>query len=304
MSLHGPDPRERPGGEAPPAAKGALRRWAPPAAALVVIVGFAVAVWSAYRPHADGSPGVEPPLVRADDRPVKSRPDDPGGWKAPHQDKLVYEVMQPGPPAPEAERLLPGPEQPMAKPVPPPKPAVVEQAPPAQPPAAPVIVAEAAPAPPPVAEPPQAAPPPAAQAETPATAAAPTETLPPPTVAAPPIVAAPAPSIAVAPPPVAPTSVPPTPAEQVAALPASGAFRLQLAAFQDRAQAEAVWRRLKRAHPAVLEGLQPQVVAADLGAKGTWYRLQAAGLGSEAAARAACTLLKSQKQDCLVIKPG
>ena len=38
----------------------------------------------------------------------------------------------------------------------------------------------------------------------------------------------------------------------------------------DRAQAEAVWRRLKRAHPAVLEGLQPQVVAADLGAKGTW----------------------------------
>jgi hypothetical protein len=79
---------------------------------------------------------------------------------------------------------------------------------------------------------------------------------------------------------------------------------LQLAAFQDRGQADAVWRRLQRAHPAVLGDLQPQVVAADLGAKGTWYRLQAAGLGSEAAARAACELLKSHKQDCLVIKPG
>jgi cell division septation protein DedD len=109
----------------------------------------------------------------------------------------------------------------------------------------------------------------------------------------------------------APAASPPTapaPAQQIVAAPvlaaASGAFRLQLAAFQDRAQADAVWRRLQRAHPAVLGDLRPQVVAADLGAKGTWYRLQAAGLGSEAAARAACELLKSHKQDCLVVKPG
>jgi hypothetical protein len=45
-------------------------------------------------------------------------------------------------------------------------------------------------------------------------------------------------------------------------------------------------------------------VAADLGAKGVWDRLQAGGLGSEAAARAACELLKSHKQDCFVVKPG
>jgi cell division protein FtsN len=104
-------------------------------------------------------------------------------------------------------------------------------------------------------------------------------------------------------PPAAPPQLAPT---QPAAAPSApaGSFRLQLAAFQDRGQADAVWRRLQRAHPAVLAGLEPQVVTADLGAKGVWYRLQAASFGSEAAARAACELLKSHKQDCLVVKPG
>ena len=294
MSLQGPDPRERPGGERtderPKAARGALLRWGAPAIALAVIVAFGATVWSAYRSNDPAAPGFEPPLIRADSRPAKSRPEDPGGWKAPHQDKLVFETLLPGPPAPGAERLLPGPEEPLPKPAPPPEPA-------AAPPAENVVVVDETEAVPLPGQGGAAVPPPPSHAPRMLTAPAAAPPAPP---SAQPPVAQPAP---------APEPPSPPPAQQVAAAPArspasSDAFRLQLAAFQDRAQIDAVWRRLQRAHPAVLGALRPQIVVADLGAKGTWYRLQAAGLGSEAAARAACDLLKSSKQDCLVVKPG
>lgn len=289
MSLQGPDPRERPGGdERPKVARGVLLRWGAPGVALVVVVAFGATVWSAYRSNDPTAPDFEPPLVRADSRPAKSRPEDPGGWQAPHQDKLVFETLLPGPPAPGAERLLPGPEQPLPKPAAPPEPAVAPQA------ETVVVVGETEAVPLPgqggAAVPPPPSPGPQMLTEPDDEPAAPPPVPPP--------AAQPAPS---------PEPSPPPPVEQVAAAPArasSSAFRLQLAAFQDRTQVDAVWRRLQRAHPAVLGDLRPQVVVADLGAKGTWYRLQAAGLGSEAAARAACDLLKSHKQDCLVVKPG
>lgn len=287
MSLRGPDPGERPaGGRA--AAGGLLRRWRLPGAGVLVLLVVGAGVWAAHG-GGDSAADVEPPLIKADGRPTKYRPEDPGGWRAPHQDKLVYETLLPGPPAPGAERLLPGPEEPLAKPTPPPAPqpdpAAAQASAPE--PAAPeaetegaVEVAEATAIPLPGQGGPAAPPPPAAGPQE---------------LAAPP-------ASEPAPPPAAPANPEPQPTK-VAAAP-SGGFRLQLAAFQDRAAADATWRRLQRAHPAVLGGLEPRIVAADLGPKGTWYRLQAAGLSSEAAARAACELLKSRKQDCLVVKPG
>ena len=117
------------------------RRW--PAAVLTAIVMalFAGGLWFFYHQGARQSvvsgPGGEVPLIRADDRPMKIKPDQPGGMPVPDQNVSVYD---PKPGAAPVEKLLPPPEQPMPRPAPketaaPPPPAA---APPAAAPAPPV----------------------------------------------------------------------------------------------------------------------------------------------------------------------
>lgn len=107
------------------------------AIALVTVAIFAGAVWYAYRTGAkDSGP---PPLVQADDGPIKVKPDEPGGLEVPDQDKLVYDQLA-GEQTEEAEELLPAAEEPVAD-----EPEV-EQAVAAAVEAAPTPAAEAAPA--------------------------------------------------------------------------------------------------------------------------------------------------------------
>jgi len=56
-------------------------------------------------------------LIRADPRPVRVAPEDPGGMEVPHRDKLVYDLIA-GEEGREAhvERLLPRPEAPLPVP--------------------------------------------------------------------------------------------------------------------------------------------------------------------------------------------
>jgi hypothetical protein len=55
------------------------------------------------------------PLIRADDKPMKMKPDQPGGMPVPDQNVSVYD---PKPGAAPVEKLLPPPEQPMPRPAP------------------------------------------------------------------------------------------------------------------------------------------------------------------------------------------
>ena len=55
------------------------------------------------------------PLLRADERPTKVRPDQPGGMAIPDQNVSLYNEKPGGPPV---ERLLPAPEQPLPRPAP------------------------------------------------------------------------------------------------------------------------------------------------------------------------------------------
>jgi len=55
------------------------------------------------------------PLIRADDRPTKIKPDQPGGMAIPDQNASIYNE-KPG--TPPVEKLLPPPEQPMPRPQP------------------------------------------------------------------------------------------------------------------------------------------------------------------------------------------
>ena len=117
---------------------------------VAVMALFAGGLWFAYVqgtkhvpaaavPQRDGVP-----LLRADDRPTKVKPEQPGGMKVPDQNVSLYND-KPGGPA--VEKLLPQPEQPMARPAPPPEPPAPQASPQ---PALPAPSAEPA-APPPTA---------------------------------------------------------------------------------------------------------------------------------------------------------
>ena len=101
------DPRRRP--------RGVL----PTLLTLLVMGLFSGGLWLAYvektrRAGADAANGAVP-LIRADERPTKVKPEQPGGMQIPDRDKLIYNQTRP-----VVEHLLPPPEKPMARPAPPP----------------------------------------------------------------------------------------------------------------------------------------------------------------------------------------
>lgn len=78
--------------------------------------------------------------------------------------------------------------------------------------------------------------------------------------------------------------------------------RVQLGAFRSNAEAEKHWQKLARANGDLLKGKPHQVVRADLGAKGVFYRLRVAGFNDKDAAKALCKQLSSRGQGCFVVQ--
>jgi hypothetical protein len=297
--------------------------------ALLVLAMFGGVVWLAYTQGVSRGRG-ETPVLTAAAGPERVAPAQPGGNNVPYQGFKIYE--QPAPPDDVADASD---AKPAAKPAPVaaapvemPKP--VAQAPVETPKPAPVIAApKPAPvakvvAPPPVkTAPPPPAPVKAAAAPTPKPAAAPAPKSvaaliqqangPPPAAAKPVPVTSPPPAMkqAVIPAPVggpatgAPhqlgAPVAPTPAPKpVAAKPAAGGgYVLQIGAYKSQADADAAWKTYKGKHAALLSGYNSDVQQADLGEKGTWYRLRVGGLGDKEVATALCDRLKADGGACI-----
>jgi hypothetical protein len=110
---------ERRDGEPPSRLRGLLAT----VAALLVMGLFAGGLWFAYtqgiRHASSGGGGGDVPLIRADERPTKVKPDKPGGMEIPDRDKLIYTQKRVA-----VEHLLPAPEKPMARPAAPAAPPV------------------------------------------------------------------------------------------------------------------------------------------------------------------------------------
>ncbi len=81
---------------------------------------------------------------------------------------------------------------------------------------------------------------------------------------------------------------------------ASAAFMVQVAATRSYAQAQQLFDRLKGEHPDLLQGYDPLIVRADLGAKGVFMRVNVPGFASKSEAGRLCRMLKGRGQDCLV----
>ncbi|WP_187830368.1 SPOR domain-containing protein [Siccirubricoccus phaeus] len=229
------------------------------------------------------------PVIEPDNRPVKVRPENPGGLQVPNQDQLVLEPAAVRRAAERSTganaRLAEGPEAPALD-------QLRRQAAPPAPPAAQAPAADSAsdaapgPAPGPQASAlvaPGLAPPVAA----PATPAAPA-----------PIAAPPVPATPVAAPPAAPAPA----AAPVAIAPvAHGRAQVQLGALNSEESARAEWERLSRRIPE-LAGFQPRVTRFDRGeGQAPLYRLRAGNLSDAAAARALCDLVRARGGACTPI---
>lgn len=303
--------------------------------ALLGAIALGGALAFAYKQSGGGLGSEQPPLVTADSRPVKELPDDPGGKDFPQKNKLIYDRLQNGD-EPESERLVPRQEN-VAVPALPPSadtagaPAPVATTDLATPTtqavggAEPVAVASADDSMPDggprkvktmvvrpdgsMAEPPADA----AAAEAPAAPeaaapAAPNAQLA--TTAAAPAAAEPQEVASLqAPPAPAPKPKPaakPVAQQTAAATPAAAAgptkYVVQVGSKKNQTDALASFADMQQKYPTLLANYRPMVQKADLGTKGTWYRLRIGPIPDKTAATKLCGQLKSQGlPDCLVM---
>lgn len=86
--------------------------------------------------------------------------------------------------------------------------------------------------------------------------------------------------------------------------PAGGAgnWRVQLASVRSESEATAEWKRLSGKHADALGGVGMQIVKADLGEKGIFYRVQGGGI-DESRAKSVCAQLRAQNVGCVVVRP-
>jgi cell division septation protein DedD len=225
-----------------------------------------------------------PPVIRADEKPIKVYPDAPGGMEVPNRDKLVYSRLKGEGDKGDVERLLPEPEQPIRPAAPGAAPSSASASPPS--PAAgampededlPAEQATIPPAPPPAAPP--AARAPAAQPAKPAQVAS-----------AKPLPAEPASKAA------KPAVTRPQPA--------AGGFQVQLLAARSQDDAMAAWKKLQSKNSDVLAGMNGMVARADLGDRGVFYRLRVGPIANEQQAKSLCSTLSGRKVSCLIVRPG
>ncbi|TCZ66695.1 SPOR domain-containing protein [Roseicella aquatilis] len=218
----------------------------------LVAVGGAIA-WGVSRMGPQPVPVIEP-----DTRPVKVRPENPGGLIVPNQDQLV---LQPPEVRREAERrsgsarLGAGPESPQLD-------LLRQQAAPPEPP-------QAQPAPAPVPVPQQMS----------ALGNAPQ--------LAPPVAA----------PPAAPAVAPATPAAPRLAPVPGGRTMVQLGALVSEEAARAEWARIVKRVPE-LAAFQPRISRLEREGQDPLFRLRTGGLADAAAAKALCEAVRAKGAAC------
>jgi tetratricopeptide (TPR) repeat protein len=80
-------------------------------------------------------------------------------------------------------------------------------------------------------------------------------------------------------------------------------WAVQIASAASEDAAWSTWKKMQTRHK-VLQSKSPAVVKADLGKKGTFYRIRLGGFDEQAAAKSACAKLKAGGVDCYISKAG
>jgi cell division protein FtsN len=94
-----------------------------------------------------------------------------------------------------------------------------------------------------------------------------------------------------------------TPAPAVAATPASGGgWVVQVASQRSQNDASTTYQNLQKRFSSIFGGMKPSIRQADLGAKGTFYRIRVGSWASREEATAFCVKLKAAGGDCVVTR--
>lgn len=253
--------------------------------ALAAVVG-----WFVLSPRYADAPDAELPVIRRPQNAVKIQPAEPGGMEILNQDKSVYDIIEKkDTSAPVVENLLPPPEEPQlpviaAQPettvadrvtaqI---QPTIVEEK------AEEIIRVAEAPKPQPVQEPKaEPAPVPLSQA-----------------AAEPAPAPAPEPVVRPEPQPAPQPKAAPQPQPKAAA---AGSWQVQLMSSPNKTAIDSAWKNLVKKYP-VLNGQPHEIETADLGPKGTFYRLKAGAFADRAGADNLCNDLKALGGSCIVKK--
>ena len=265
--------------------------------ALAGIVG-----WFVLSPRYAVNNPEEIPVIRRPQTAIKVQPSDPGGMEILNQDKSVYDIVEKKPEDDtKIENLLPPPEVPQL----------------------PVVTAE-------VETPAQTeiGNPKVAQKAEEIIKAAEQKKAPQPAETVKVSVAAPAVEVKTEPAEIkevtikeaaaapAPAAAAPAPTVEKVAIPAkvtvpapkenntpavAGNWQVQLLSSTNRASVDAAWNNLQKKYP-VLKNQPQEIETADLGAKGTYYRLKAGAFSDRAGADKLCADIKALGGTCIVKK--
>ena len=269
--------------------------------ALAGVVG-----WFALSPRYSAQAPAEIPTIRRPQEAVKVRPENPGGMEILNQDKSVYDIIDNSDTSePKVESILPPPEQPVMPEI---KPVAEPETPAAASVETPAIASETVVATAPVAvaqevkavvnEEPEVKLPTIKEAsqQKPIVQKAEKAVAQPVSNAQP--VAAVSQSTA---------SMLDKVAQQQQAAPAKpasvakGDWMVQLMSSPNQKAVTSAWNGLVKKHPA-LSGQAHEIETADLGAKGTYYRLLAGGFADRSGADKLCNSIKKQGGTCIVKK--
>ncbi len=94
------------------------------------------------------------------------------------------------------------------------------------------------------------------------------------------------------------------PARPTASAPARGTSEwvVQVASTRSQDDAANIWAGIQKKFPNLVFGAYSDIVRADLGDKGIYYRTRVAGLADKSAAQSLCTSFKAAGQPCFVAK--
>lgn len=250
-------------------------------ATVALFILFAV-FWSTY-PRGDDKSAGPVPTLRADNTPFKAKPDNPGGMDIPYRDSTVFEAMRNDKTGAKIESLLPQGEQPIPKEQmfaglktdPLEDKAAAEPAPAAQPDADIISID------------PTLNSGPVKSSDTSehsgtilpekavvlGSSAAKTE----------------------------PAAGNAKTATKLITNAEPGTFYIQLGSVKDRGAATAEWKKLQKQFPSQLELLTLRVQEANLGSKGTFYRIQG-GSVTQASGKDICTAIAAKRAGgCIVV---
>ncbi len=83
---------------------------------------------------------------------------------------------------------------------------------------------------------------------------------------------------------------------------AGNVWRVQLFASNNKSAIEKAWKRILKAHNALLSDMSYTIESAQIKGKGTFYRLKVGQFSSRDMAASLCAKLKARKQDCVPAK--